>query len=164
MTKWALFMLSTWMDSVPSVPLGSHLTSSLPPSFPCLRQKVHGLRFTSLQPLCLSGWFTLHWPGLGLPGPHYQLLATGTYCSWQTQGKGIPYRNSSSEKGVEEVQHFHSPIPDSWSWLNSSIWTQKQKKTHLFLAWFFCMFWSAPGFVLIDGYSSSKYLIKKLYI
>lgn len=89
------------MDFVPSVPLGSHL----PPSLQCshtpdresARAKPH---LGTLQPLCLSGKFTLHWPGLGLPALHYQLLATGTHCSWQSQGKGTPYWNSSSgEKG-----------------------------------------------------------------
>lgn len=95
----ALFMLSEWMDSVPSVPLGSHLLPSLT-ILPILstesaRAKLH---LGALQPLCLSGWFTLRWPGLGLPGPHYQLLATGTHCSSQTHGRGTLYRNSSSEK------------------------------------------------------------------
>lgn len=83
------------MDSVLSASLSSHLLSlplSLSPSFPLslfpsqsARAKLH---LGALQPLCLSGWFTLHWPGLGLPGPHYQLPATGTHCSWQTQGRG----------------------------------------------------------------------------
>lgn len=106
----ALFMLSEWMDSVPSVPLGSHLLPSLTVlpilSTESARAKLH---LGALQPLCLSGWFTLCWPGLGLPGPHYQLLATGTHCSWQTHGRGTLYRDSSSEKrGVCFFFFFYS--------------------------------------------------------
>lgn len=60
------------------------------------------LHLVALQPLCLSGWFTLRWPegkGKGgglLPGPHYQLLATGTRSSWQTRGRSTLHRNSTT--------------------------------------------------------------------
>lgn len=93
------------------------LSPPAPPSslFPILstesaRAKLH---LGALQPLCLSGWFTLHWPGLGLPGPHYQLLATGTCCSWQAQGRGTLQKFWQWKKGLRRSCLFtaavHSP-------------------------------------------------------
>lgn len=95
-----------WL-SPPALP--PSLPPSLIPQTESVRAKLH---LGVLQPLCLSGWFTLHWPGLGLPGPHYQLPATGTHCSWQTQGRGTPHRNScSGKRGWGEEVFYTAPAP-----------------------------------------------------
>ncbi len=101
------------MDSVPSASLGSHLLSLPLSLFPSqsARAKLH---LGALQPLCLSGWFTLHWPGLGLPGPHYQLPATGTHCSWQTQGRGTQKHTQKFlqwKKGMRRSGISTAPAP-----------------------------------------------------
>lgn len=93
-----------------SLPFFLSLPLSLIPSTESVRAKLH---LVALQPFCLSGWFTLHWPGLGLPGLHYQLLATGTHCSWQTQGKGTPHRNYCSGKGGWGGKVFPQPLQPS---------------------------------------------------
>lgn len=91
-------------------------TPTLPSSFfplSCRRQRVWGLSFTLLHfslSASQAGSRSTD-QGLGLPGLHYQLPATGTHCSWQTQGRGTPHRKSCSGKkgGAEEAEVFPQP-------------------------------------------------------
>lgn len=142
------------MDSVTCASLGSHVLLSLPPSFPLslsllpstesVRAKLH---LGALQPLCLSGWFTLHWPGLGLPGPHYQLPATGTHCSWQTQGRGTLHITFLQWKVAEKrgISTAPAPTPDPNS---IHAFRRTDRKTSICTVNnCLCMFWSAKCLV-----------------
>ena len=112
---------------IPSFPL----SLSLLPSTESVRAKLH---LGALQPLCLSGWFTLHWPGLGLPGPHYQLPATGTHCFWQTQGRGTLHITFLQWKKGLRREVFPQPQPRlliPTQFMHSGGQTEK----HPFLPW-----------------------------
>lgn len=162
--EWILFRLS---------PLAR---TSCPPSlFPILstesaRAKLH---LGALQPLCLSGWFTLHRPGLGLPGPHYQLLATGTHCSWQTPGRGTLQKFRQWKKGLRRSCLFTAAAQSPGPNIIHEFRFKGGKNIHFYHEEFhtcfkvcvncasvaFFLTWKQLGFMLIDDYLSSKYLI-----
>lgn len=146
------------MDSAPSVPLGSHLTSSLPLSH-TLDRECNGYA----SPRCTSASLPLRlvhapltraraaWAALSITGHRLILLLTEPGERYSIQKKGLRRRSvftvQSQTPGPELIRLFGC----------------KDRKKHLFLSWFFYMFWSAPWFVLIDDYWSSKYLITTLF-
>lgn len=131
------------MDSVPSVPLGSHLEPSLPPSFPYSRRRVRGLSFTSVH-------FSLPASQAGSRSTDQGWGCLGRIINYWPQAHTVPDRPRGGalyteipavKKGVEEELPFHSPSPESWSQLNSCIQRTARQKKHPFLSWrFLCMF------------------------